>query len=427
MSPIDEEPKPFPRNMQTESKHASQLPVRRKVSQRERHSSQPGPKPGQHSLDPSSTTRWDDFSGEPTTSDKGKAGQAAPGRTPLQLQTTHKQSTSQTSGILGWGKEQFHPIKKFAEARSWLLKQDHTQPQTMGASRSPMINPIQQKQRSRAASRADASKTSDQAKENQAPPADVDLFGFRPSVVTTITAGESMGPTPEKRPATKPSNRQPHPIPFPAPVRQESSTPPRVDLPASTLDSALVDLKLEEQPVSRFSSTTYESTEFDSAAESPRDSVVETQSTENIQSIMSRRRPVPSGIISGKKPVRKPTPAQVPEEFVNKPLPECPPEKQAENRIDALEARRDTLARRMGNIDTIIHELTQVIQPSSIAYDMAARDEVKRTVSSLNNELADIKKEDHEIGLKLFRAYKKRDEQGPNAGSTSLWVKRVTS
>ena len=142
---------------------------------------------------------------------------------------------------------------------------------------------------------------------------------------------------------------------------------------------------------------------------------------------MSRKRPVPSGIISGKKPIRKPTPAQVPEESTAKPLPECPPEKQAESRIEALEARRETLARRRGNIGTIIHELTQVIQPSSIAYDLAARDEVKRTVSSLNSELADINREDHEIGLKLFRAYKKRDEQDSWAGSTSLWVKRVTS
>lgn len=316
-------------------------------------------------------------------------------------------------------------MKKFVEARNRLMKHDHTQPQRepgKGASgRSPIIQ-----QRSRAASRANTSKTGDHIKENQAPPT-FQPFGFRPSVVTTITAGESMSPAPEKRSATNPSSRKPHPIPYSAPICQESSTPPRVDLPSSTLDTPLVHLKLDEQPTSRFSSTTYDSAEYDSAAESPRESVAETQSTENVSSIMSRKHPVPSVVISGKKPIRKPTPAQVPEESANKPLPECPPEKQAASRIEALEARRDTLARRRGNIDTIIHELTQVIQPSSVAYDMAARDEVKRTVSSLNNELADIKREDHELGLKLFRAYKKLDEQDANAGSTSLWVKRVTS
>lgn len=428
VSPIEDEPRSFSRNMESENKYGSQLPMMRNAPQKENVSSQPtDPKPRKHSLNFSRATRWDDFSGEPTTSQTGKTGQAAPGRAPLQSRTAHKQGSSQSSGIFGWGKDQFHPIKKFAEARSRFTKHDDTQPHTMrepkgSSGRSPMINPVQ---RSRVSSRAGTSKT-DPAKENQES-STAGLFGLRSPVFTTVTGGRSMSATTDSRPTTKSDNRHPQPTTYSAPVSQKSSTPPRIDLPKSTLDSALADLKLEGQPASRFSSTTYESTEFDSAAESPRDSVAETQSTENNPSIMSRKRPVPSGIISGKKPIRKPTPAQVPEESTAKPLPECPPEKQAESRIEALEARRETLARRRGNIGTIIHELTQVIQPSSIAYDLAARDEVKRTVSSLNSELADINREDHEIGLKLFRAYKKRDEQDSWAGSTSLWVKRVTS
>jgi hypothetical protein len=99
----------------------------------------------------------------------------------------------------------------------------------------------------------------------------------------------------------------------------------------------------------------------------------------------------------------------------------------AEGRIEMLEAKRSDLLRRRTNINTIIHELTQVIQPSSVAYDMAAREEVKKTVASLNNELAEIKREEHEIGLKLLRAWKKREEEDFYGQSTSLWVKRVTS
>jgi hypothetical protein len=99
----------------------------------------------------------------------------------------------------------------------------------------------------------------------------------------------------------------------------------------------------------------------------------------------------------------------------------------AEGRIEMLEAKRSDLLRRRTNINTIIHELTQVIQPSSVAYDMAARDEVKKTVASLNNELAEIKREEHEIGLKLLRAWKKREEEDFYGQSTSFWVKRVTS
>lgn len=92
-----------------------------------------------------------------------------------------------------------------------------------------------------------------------------------------------------------------------------------------------------------------------------------------------------------------------------------------------LEAKRNDLVRRRMNINTMINELTQVIQPSSVAYDMAAREEVKKTVASLNNELAEIKKEEHDIGLKILRAWKKRENEDVYGQSSSLWVKRVTS
>ena len=86
----------------------------------------------------------------------------------------------------------------------------------------------------------------------------------------------------------------------------------------------------------------------------------------------------------------------------------------------------DDLARRKKNIGTIMRELTQVIQPSPIAYDMAARAEVKKTVASLNKELADIGQEEHEVGLKLHRAQKKRDKENIYE-PTGLWVRRITS
>jgi hypothetical protein len=422
VSPLEDEP---PGSMQTEkNKHASHLPVFRKIPRKDSLAAQPGgSKSEQNPQNRSRITRWDYFSGEPTTSGTGKAAQAAPGHAPFQPQPAPKQPASQ-SGILNWSREQLQPIKKFAEARSRLTKNENTLPHTAG--RLPMTNPLHEKQRGRAPSRADLSKTSDQH-QNQAPPISA-APGFRPTVVTTISAGPSMSATPEKRSASRNTTSDHHPPPPSTNQNSNAAAPPRVDLPQTTLDSALADLHMEEQPPSRFSSTTYEPTEPGSATDSPRDSVAGNESTENLNSIMSRKRPVPSGMITtGQKPIRKPTPSQASEDSTTKPLPECPPEKQAETRIEALEARRDTLARRKANIETIIHELTQVVQPSSIAYDIAVRDEVKRTVSSLNSELADVKREDHEIGLTLFRAYKKRDEQGPYTGSTGLWVKRVTS
>ncbi len=66
-----------------------------------------------------------------------------------------------------------------------------------------------------------------------------------------------------------------------------------------------------------------------------------------------------------------------------------------------------------------------MIQPSSPAYDLASRDEIKKTVAGLNAELAGVMKDEHEVGMKLHRAYKKRDNDDIWE-PTGLWVRRVT-
>ena len=119
---------------------------------------------------------------------------------------------------------------------------------------------------------------------------------------------------------------------------------------------------------------------------------------------------------------RKPVSADTPEVDMKN----LSPEEQTQRRVDNLESRRRQLSLRKESIKTMLHELTEVIQPSSIAYDMATRDEVKKTVSSLKSELDDIGKEDHEIGLKLVRLYKNLNNVSEFEQS-SLWVKRITS
>jgi prefoldin subunit 5 len=106
-------------------------------------------------------------------------------------------------------------------------------------------------------------------------------------------------------------------------------------------------------------------------------------------------------------------------------LPLAPAEIKYQSRVDMLEAKREELRRRRININSIIDELTQVV-PTSRAYDLAARNEIKKTVASLNDELAEINREDHELGLKILRAWKKRDEECVYESGSSLWVKRVT-
>ncbi|KAL9068645.1 MAG: hypothetical protein Q9161_006083 [Pseudevernia consocians] len=192
---------------------------------------------------------------------------------------------------------------------------------------------------------------------------------------------------------------------------------------------------LQDQPPSRFSSTTYATTTYDSPPSTPElgsnSPAVSTIST-TPNSILNRKRPVPPAGISNLKAIaRKPTPSelgtpkQVPE-GKRKSLPKSPPEAEATSRIASLQAKLDSLRQRRNNLQTIIHELTNVVQPSSIAYDMASRQEIRRTVDNLSGELAEVVKDEHETGLKLHRALK-RDDKFAAYEPTSIWVRRVTS
>jgi len=113
------------------------------------------------------------------------------------------------------------------------------------------------------------------------------------------------------------------------------------------------------------------------------------------------------------------------ESGTSKSLPQSPPEANAVDRVSLLQAKLDSLNRRRGNLATVIHELTHVVQPSSIAYDLASRQEIKKTVDGLNAESAAVAKEIHETGMKLHRAMKRRDEESMFE-PTGLWVRRVT-
>ena len=194
-------------------------------------------------------------------------------------------------------------------------------------------------------------------------------------------------------------------------------------------------IHLQDQLPSRFSATTYATTTSDSPPDTPQlvsHSPAMSSISTTPNSILNRKRPVPpAGIPNSKVTARKPTssesgtPKQVPE-GKQKSLPRSPPEVEATSRIASLEAKLDNLRQRRSNLQTIIHELTNVVQPSSIAYDMASRQEIKRTVEGLKRELAEVVKDEHETGLKLHRALK-RDDEFSAYEPTSIWVRRVTS
>ena len=86
----------------------------------------------------------------------------------------------------------------------------------------------------------------------------------------------------------------------------------------------------------------------------------------------------------------------------------------------------DDLARRKQNIGKIINETTDRLRRNSISYDGRKRREVEKMITNLKLELAEVGQEEHEVGIRLHRAQKRKD-RNDNYQPTGLWIKRVTS
>ena len=196
--------------------------------------------------------------------------------------------------------------------------------------------------------------------------------------------------------------------------------------------SDLQHMSLQDQPQSRFSTTTVATTAYDNGSppQTPDMASGPPSNTTTPSSILNRKRPVAT---SGMNVKRKPTPSEIPSGTPNsvsrtdsKSLPKPPPDAPIENPVQILQAKQDVLRRRRRNLQTVIHELTNVVQPSSVAYDRASRTEIKKTVLGLEKELSEVVKDEHETGLRLHRAWKRHDDFAAYE-PTSIWVRRVTS
>ncbi|KAL9100722.1 MAG: hypothetical protein Q9163_003929 [Psora crenata] len=200
----------------------------------------------------------------------------------------------------------------------------------------------------------------------------------------------------------------------------------------SPFDADFQKMSLYDQPQSRFSTTTVATTAYENSSPpvTPQMGPGPTSATATPNLILNRKRPVP---LSGLNLKRKPTPSEISAGNPNsirrrgsKSLPKPPPDAPIENPVQILQAKRDVLCRRRRNLETVIHELTNVVQPSSIAYDRASRAEIKKTVQGLEKELAEVVKDEHETGLMLHRAWKRHDDFAAYE-PTSIWVRRVTT
>lgn len=96
--------------------------------------------------------------------------------------------------------------------------------------------------------------------------------------------------------------------------------------------------------------------------------------------------------------------------------------------ITELRQQMDDISLRRANINKAIHNLTkaQAENQNPMLTDWRSARAAERKVDALKSELADIGREEHDIGLKLHRAYKRREREGDIEGTSALWVRRVT-
>ena len=417
-------------------------------------------------------TRWDAYSGEPTTSESGKPAQAVPGS----IQFDKNGSQGKPLGVSVEVSASPQPKSFLAERLNKKMgKKELNQWSTLrreewkGASgRNTIIRPLMDKplppgknpalaaaghKQSRTptpkATGRDSPMTSAAPKVAQHQPIQPlklseDDEPIKPVVPLKIgknsprspafrdlgnSRNTSLGPDDTRSPlARNPSAEHEESSPknaFTIMTPVQSPEEKEREVADDQFEGAMRKLNISDEPTSRFSATTYNTSIPDSPPATPNMSLDPPPSLPTPpDSILNRRRPVPvAGISIDKNTTRKPTPSEV--NIGGKALPQSPPEVEAVDRISSLEAKLDDLNRRRGNLQTVIHQLTQVIQPSPISYDIASRQEIKRTVEGLNTESAAVAKEIHETGLTLHRAKKRRDEQS-NYEPTGLWVRRVT-
>ncbi|PHH86956.1 hypothetical protein CDD83_9486 [Cordyceps sp. RAO-2017] len=114
---------------------------------------------------------------------------------------------------------------------------------------------------------------------------------------------------------------------------------------------------------------------------------------------------------------------------LTKPLPPAPPElASSDDRIEQLNVRMQSLAHRRINLNKSIQHMTELMPIDSLfaSHEVLRKREVEKAkVRALKDELAEVQREEYDLGLKLHRAYKRLDKDAEYEQST-LWVRRVT-
>ncbi|KAH3943540.1 hypothetical protein HBH70_066040 [Parastagonospora nodorum] len=169
-------------------------------------------------------------------------------------------------------------------------------------------------------------------------------------------------------------------------------------------------------------------------------------STSAANSILSRRRPIPQanrpsspipspksttmdspGTATLSSPISRPiSPSSTYSTNTTKALPLPPTSLSAADHIAVLESAMEDLRIRRSNVYRLLNDLNNAAPPNPLITDFKRARLVEQRKRSFEDELCEIKREEYEVGMKLHRAWKKREREDPNVGS-AIWVRRVTS
>jgi hypothetical protein len=132
-------------------------------------------------------------------------------------------------------------------------------------------------------------------------------------------------------------------------------------------------------------------------------------------SLRPREAPQPRG--ERELPARPPSPPASPE------MPKEP--EQPRGHIEQLEYEQAQHEACKKELRTEIYGIEQTLKTATM--DRSLRERLKARLDELQQEYADAEKMVHDLGLKLYRAYRRRDKRDGVEGPTHLWVSRVTA
>ncbi|KAH7400859.1 hypothetical protein DE146DRAFT_755303 [Phaeosphaeria sp. MPI-PUGE-AT-0046c] len=110
-----------------------------------------------------------------------------------------------------------------------------------------------------------------------------------------------------------------------------------------------------------------------------------------------------------------------------KALPLPPTSLSAADHIAVLESAMEDLRVRRSNVYRLLNDLNNAAPPNPLITDFKRARLVEQRKRAFEDELNEIKREEYDVGMKLHRAWKKRERDDPSQAGSAIWVRRVTS